>query len=478
MPSTNHSLSPLRLFIALFIVTANLGCRSRSFHSTGSAGGTRSTATASLASGSTLWSSEPEKPLAFALEADLSGLFASDDETRKEKGRVTVTGLDGTAHSLAVTVKLRGNTSLKQCRFKKLQLKFKDATKGTPFEGIESLQVGTHCDLAGPVDNFRLGDERVVAREYVAYAFARVLGVASNRARLADLNYTDTGGGTFTLRRPALLVEDHDDVATRFGGRKLDSVEEEAKFKVLTRASFPKRDVAQQHWFELLVANSDFVLADLTGTCSFDAGGFYNTKVYEKPDGSFGTVVYDFDVAWPVRETAVNRAILESGLGPMPSPELAPGKPTFTRYVSQCAQYARTRHARTDTAAVLAHFHSHRAELERTLEAIPIDVEGRANWRGWMNAFFEATSPELFSLPLVRGGTTGYADVALTQKVCTFASAYYPVLVKEKSGDSTEIKVLENTYDAKRACAEDGSNGKKGVMTVFVESNQIVDEVP
>ncbi len=325
------------------------------------------------------WKNSPNSQLEFNLKANLSKLFDSDLDEEKEPGVVTVTTSDGSVKSIDVSVKKRGNTSLKQCKFKKLNIIFKSSTEGTPFEGINSLQLGTHCDLLGPADNLRLGDERVVAREYIAYAIADLLGVPANKARRAKISYIDEGN-KFTTTQQALLVEDHDDAAARLGGRRLDSHDDKALLLTLNRSKLLGSDAALQHWFELLVANSYFTLSDLTGTCSFLSGGFYNTKVYQKPDGSFGTFVYDFDVAWPVRETKDNRDAIMQGLAGMTTDALAPGKNSLVRYVSLCAQYARMRHLRTEREAALSLIRSKKGEIFELIKSIAMDEEGRSNW--------------------------------------------------------------------------------------------------
>jgi len=62
----------------------------------------------------------------------------------------------------------RGRTSMQECTFRKLEVEISDTTRaaGTPFAGLESFKIGTHCDLRDGISLFgRLGNEEAVFRE-------------------------------------------------------------------------------------------------------------------------------------------------------------------------------------------------------------------------------------------------------------------------------------------------------------------------
>ncbi|MFO1498358.1 MAG: hypothetical protein U1G07_08205 [Verrucomicrobiota bacterium] len=134
--------------------------------------------------------------------------------------------LASTNATLPVGLRVRGNSSLQECPFPKMQLKVsKENRAGTPFADAREIKIGTHCAEGGRGGIGRLRDQRAAFREALAYETMAVLGFISPRVRRARIEYHDTtppGQAEevgWTVQRDAFIFDDVEVVAERWGTR-------------------------------------------------------------------------------------------------------------------------------------------------------------------------------------------------------------------------------------------------------------------
>jgi hypothetical protein len=216
--------------------------------------------------------------LSLGLQVNLTTLFSPavrDDQYRNhmrpgykphEETGSLVLNVNGANTTFAVGATLHGNSSLEDCEFPKLNVKFKDPaqTKGTIFEGHKSLVLRTHCGTNNKNYGnwFRTHGEMGVRREMFAYRALQILGVDSFRFRLGRIRYADVGGGNSGDFDVGLL-EPKKETGKRLGGKWKNVAIREAW------STAPARDVgmdnlAQVALAELLTDNVDWFL-DLFG---------------------------------------------------------------------------------------------------------------------------------------------------------------------------------------------------------------------
>ena len=124
-------------------------------------------------------------------------------------------GASRAAFSFDVGVQRRGASRQVVCNFPPIKLRFdQEASRGTVFEGQNSLKLVTHCDRDNPFELYYV-------REMLAYRLYNLVTDFSFRVRPLSVTYVDSESGHKDGPRFGVLVEDDDDVATRNGQKKI-----------------------------------------------------------------------------------------------------------------------------------------------------------------------------------------------------------------------------------------------------------------
>src|SRR5687767_2138753 len=121
--------------------------------------------------------------LSIEIEAPLAELFAHRTsqnflEIKKQKVFGTLRYFDENGRRIAVAIQLRikGFSSIRLCRFPKLELKIdKTSSRGTIFDRTGSIDLNTHCDYEDP--EMRARSKYDSHREELLYQLARVLEI-------------------------------------------------------------------------------------------------------------------------------------------------------------------------------------------------------------------------------------------------------------------------------------------------------------
>ncbi len=200
------------------------------------------------------------------------------------------------AKILPVSLKIRGNNSLEECRFRKLKLKWdKNSIESNPL-GVKSnkLKIGTHCQKIEGQTKV-LGNELSVLRENFLlqiYALMSDFSLRSSTARIRYIESTDKKDlGTYF----ALLRENEDEFALR---NKLTAATPEDSEKL---ANYDLDSLASTIFFQSLAGNTDWRIAGLGGE-PMGPRGLWNTEVYRNETvgkGQVGliSVPSDLDIA-------------------------------------------------------------------------------------------------------------------------------------------------------------------------------------
>ena len=270
------------------------------------------------------------------LDIELTGPLTSvlaDAEARERRPMILRVG----GKDLEVDVRVRGNSRLRVCRFAPLRVYFGDDTAGTPFEGLLSLKLVTHC-----FDNAR-GD-RNLADEYAAYRVFGVLSPYAYKTRALRVRYHDTDGKADAPAsvRYAFFLESRRLLAERMGA-------ERANLTAIRLSELARRQAATMYIFQYLIGNTDWslVTADTDDRCC------HNIDLVSR-DGRLYTIPFDFDLAGTVNAPYAK-----------PDPSLRIERVTTRRYRGYCIEREHLADALSDVTA-------QRAAIAAELRQIPI----------------------------------------------------------------------------------------------------------
>ena len=366
--------------------------------------------------------------LALRLTAPLDELFerAVRDAGYAVPGTLgyTVGGSEKTIEK--VEVSLRGHTSrtAAECTFPKLKVRFtaESQVDGSPFAGMSSLKIGTHCGEAADgtvtAKYGRLQNEHSPHREAFVYRLLETVGVPTLKARPARITYvysTAPPGGTSNPREPivrnALLIEDSDDAVTRLGGVR------EIPETAFTNAhdQFTVADTAAVAFAEAMIGNFDWCLK-MTPRDAYRCNArhpLWNIIAAAGSTGPARPAPYDFDVAGMVTgkhrwfPDVFNEAFVASRSHPA------------VEVLGQ-VQRTRTLFARGDLDAARARFLGKKKDAYGVLAAATIDADGKRIAQQYLDSFFDAIgSDESFYRPVVvTSDTLPYADASRATPVC------------------------------------------------------------
>lgn len=257
-----------------------------------------------------------------------------------EPAKIIVPNADGkgTEKTFEARIGIRGESSKHDCPFPKLKIDFndKEALKGTLFKGHSTVRINTHC---GPGDmNARSGMGRIMngvgpAREELIYRIIRAADVPTYFTRLGKISYVDSAGGQSTSTY-GMLFESGDDAAQRYV--KANLIEAEGKYldqksgEVMGKPT--PENLAKITVAEGLAGNRDF-----GGTHNIDTFGIVGApQVFQIPQ--------DFDLC------AITTANAPGWTGPITAASNG-----------------------LKDAAVVAHFASHKADMQAAIEKAEAD---------------------------------------------------------------------------------------------------------
>ena len=288
------------------------------------------------------------------LNIEITGPFGTvldDTEQRKRQPMVLRIG----DRTLKVKVRVRGNSRLRVCKFAPLRVYFGDDTAGTPFAGLKSLKLVTHC-----VDSER-GDKNL-ADEYAAYRIFTVLTPNGYRTRPLRVTYRDTDGkqGGAAVTRYAFFLESRPLLAARIGTERLNVAG-------LRLGELQRDQAATMYVFQYLIGNTDWSLV----ASDNDENCCHNIDLVRR-EGEIYTIPYDFDLAGIVNAPYAK-----------PDPSLHMRRVTTRRYRGYCIE-------REYLEAALSYVRDRRDAIEMELRQIPFAVgEGVEDMIRYLEPFFK-----------------------------------------------------------------------------------------
>jgi hypothetical protein len=237
---------------------------------------------------------------------------------------------NGVPKSIAVEVRVRGQTSREDCTFPKIEVDYKKAAVvGTMFEGLSKIRLNTHCgEPSEEMTHTEIGrvlGEVGPTREAVAYQLLEVLELNSFRTKLIDVRYNLSSSRV--LQRKALALESKKNMLKRLGPGTLfkqlpgDSgefdIDGENPFaalenwteELLNRA--PRDHLLRVVLFHALIGNGDYSVGikDLLGLDRHfmitPISPFWNTPLFLNPQLESELLPADFDVALATTQPGV-----------------------------------------------------------------------------------------------------------------------------------------------------------------------------
>jgi hypothetical protein len=360
------------------------------------------------------------------LEAPLRELIAKaqQDENDAVTGTLTVVGKSAERDTGAIAIKVstRGHTSKRteECEFPKLKIAFPDGADGSIFAGMKAVKLGTHCGDRGDTEltqRFgRLANEKEPHREAVAYRVLHAIGVPTLQARPARVTYVfsddDTGGSP--LVRNAILLEDDDEAAKRYGATA--QLREDRFESAQSMMAAP--DVARLAFAEAMLGNFDWCLRFEPGDhyrCD-DRHPLWNMLALVRGSGPALPVIYDFDLTGFVvpRHIWFGQAFSEQFLPSRSRPE-----------VEVLSQLQRTRSLfrRALLDATRKTFTDRKGDALRAVREAVVDDEGRRLAESYLTAFYRFLEDGEFYRPVVIANSTrAFLDQAQTKAACGTAS--------------------------------------------------------
>jgi len=389
--------------------------------------------------------------LELRLDAPLRELIAKtqQEENYTVTGTLKVVGKPDQRDAAPITIKLstRGHTSKRteECEFPKLKIAFPEGADRSIFAGMKAVKLGTHCGDRGDTELTRrfgrLANEKEPHREALAYRVLHAIGVPTLKARPARVTYvfSDDDTGAAPLVRNAMLLEDDDEAAKRYGATVQLS---EDRFESAQSMMAPP-DVARLAFAEAMLGNFDWCLRFEPGDryrCD-DRHPLWNMLALVRGAERALPVIYDFDLTGFVvpRHIWFAQAFSEQFLPSRSQPE-----------VEVLSQLQRTRSLfpRELLDATRKAFIDRKGDALRVVRDAVVDDEGRRLADTYLTAFFHFLEDDEFYRPVVIAkGTRAFLDAAQTKAACGAASQL-PVGTPvgeplEKNGQLMKVRVLD-----------------------------------
>jgi hypothetical protein len=250
--------------------------------------------------------------------------------------QVQVADSAGAQKTIPAEIRTRGKWRLRECDNPPMRLRIvRGETGGTAFARARRTRIVMPCRNSADYEQY-------VLLEYAAYRILEELTPLSYQARLTRLTLVDSASGRRDRVRWAILVEDDEDAAARFGGEAVELPEME--FKDLEPEQ--TRIVAL---FQYMIGNPDWILGRLHNLSLVRMGWVASP------------VAYDFD--WT--------GFVNPHYG-TPDPQLRIANLRQRVYLGPCM-------AEPELSAVAAHFVGKEAAMMRVLDEVPGLDERRKN---------------------------------------------------------------------------------------------------
>ena len=340
----------------------------------------------------------------------------------------------------------RGRTSMQECTFRKLEVEISDVTRaaGTPFAGLESFKIGTHCDLRDGISLFgRLGNEEAVFRERLAYRWYQEMTPFSLGTRRAVISYVSTDGGPAPGTKHAFFLEDFKTFRKRIHAEKVEA-------RDVVRAKLDQSVLATSYVLELLVANSDWQIGDLvrgairppqTDVAVDGEEGSFNFKVFRPSEGGDIPLPYDFDIAGVVVGEDSESFIQNAAFVPDESAEVH-------EQIFHIVGYWRMFPDDAVRTAAIASLLEARPAIEQATDDAELDPAGKKLALARQKTFFDALKLASTTVKaLDRGPLTLFESKSSQVEFCTQVNGAEPIVVVEQTSNRIGFQFVVETID-------------------------------
>lgn len=223
-------------------------------------------------------------PLELTMTVNVRRILGDRDTTKREHPvrAATIAYQDSAGELVKIPagVRVRGIWRLANCQFPPLRLRIpKDGAKGTVFERERSPKLVTHCRNT---DEY----EQYVLHEYAVYRMQALVTPVALLARLARITYVDSANGKTVASRPAILLEDEDNLAERLGGRVFE-------VKGVPPYQLEPFDTFVMSLFQFLIGNTDWSVPGLHNIQLIQTDSALNPRHF--------ALAYDWDFSGLIR---------------------------------------------------------------------------------------------------------------------------------------------------------------------------------
>jgi hypothetical protein len=223
---------------------------------------------------------QSDSPLMVILEMPLMQVLRQKKTDPPIEGVLRYTDAEGRDVALDMTVSVRGNNRLEQCRYPPLSvnLKRKQVT-ATLFAGQNKLKLVTPC---GKGSTYR----RYLNQEFKIYRAYNLLTEHSFRVHQLEVTFRDSNGREKDKIQPAFFIESDGNAAARLNMRTVNVA-------TVNESQFDSRQLGIFGLFQFMIGNTDWAV--LKGPGSEDC--CHNGKIVAPSDSIDRWVVlpYDFD---------------------------------------------------------------------------------------------------------------------------------------------------------------------------------------
>lgn len=248
-------------------------------------------------------------PFTSIAEVKKSGFWTAKEV--KFKGALTYRSKDQKRMKFHVEVKMKGFSTLTICPFPKLELSFPEDNPGTPFAGVKTVDLNTHCS---ELDDQSVREDYRAAyynhREVLIYRMLELLEIPTFKARPVFIQYDDiekNSQAPFNAQKiySAYLLEDMDDLLSY---KKLTEVLEKPDQKrphqpvfthFIEAQKVDPEDIYRIALFQSMIGNWDwFIKMDPEHKrTEKDSESFWNVKVVENQQGKWILFPQDFSLS-------------------------------------------------------------------------------------------------------------------------------------------------------------------------------------
>jgi hypothetical protein len=295
-----------------------------------------------------------QEPLEIVISADFQDVQKDRDVDSKQlyPGTLAIVKDGAPGTPIPIEIRTRGHVrrNVRLCEFAPLRLEFtKSGVRGTIFEGLGHVKLGTHCQSESVYTQY-------VLKEYLANRLLNTLTPRSLRVRLARVTYADTDTGRKPFTRPGIFFEADGDLAKRMEARALPVPRQMFRYVDQPALLF-------MSLFQYMIGNTDYSILTL-----------HNVIMLDDTKGIRYTVPFDFDYSGLV---GAHYAVPMSGLKLSTVHERMYRGPCKTEAeVNQALQPFRDRQA--EVLAMVA-----------SMGPLGLDEGHRRNVEKYLNEFFE-----------------------------------------------------------------------------------------